>query len=288
MNAKHAYLILAHNELPVLCRLLKAIDDPRNEVFVHWDAKVADVPELHMQHAALHIVRNRVDVRWGDYSVVKAEFELFRAATSAGEFAYYHLLSGVDMPLRSQDEIHAFFEANQGREFIGFSQYNGLEAEIARKMRWHLFPSAFQRSPRLTFRSLLRSALLKVQILTGLTRAKGRIIKKGTQWISVTDSFVRYMISREAEMDRLFSHTFCADEMFAQTLCWDSSFRNSIFDAEDEGRGCMRAIGWKDGVLYPWTDADHDALMSSGAMFARKFTSEDIALVDRILNDVCR
>ena len=47
-------------------------------------------------------------MRWGDVSVIEAEFRLFEEAANKDKYAYYHLLSGVDMPLKSQNEIHAF------------------------------------------------------------------------------------------------------------------------------------------------------------------------------------
>ena len=55
-----------------------------------------------------------MDVRWGDISVVDAEFALFDEAYRRGEYSYYHLLSGVDMPLKTQNYIHRFFEKNAG------------------------------------------------------------------------------------------------------------------------------------------------------------------------------
>ncbi len=43
-----------------------------------------------------------------------------------GHYEYYHLLSRVDLPIKSQDDIHDFFRANQGKEFFGISsdEYN--------------------------------------------------------------------------------------------------------------------------------------------------------------------
>lgn len=51
-----------------------------------------------------------MDVRWGDISVVDAEFALFDEAYRRGEYSYYHLLSGVDMPLKTQNYIHRFLK----------------------------------------------------------------------------------------------------------------------------------------------------------------------------------
>ncbi len=36
---KHAYLIMAHNQWECLFELLKALDDPRNDIFLHIDKK---------------------------------------------------------------------------------------------------------------------------------------------------------------------------------------------------------------------------------------------------------
>ena len=41
---KHAYLILAHHEYPILDRLIQAIDDARNTIFIHFDKKLKNFP----------------------------------------------------------------------------------------------------------------------------------------------------------------------------------------------------------------------------------------------------
>ena len=115
---KHAYLILVHNDFEILGQLIRAIDDERNDIYIHFDRKVAHCPDCRTLHAGLMVLTERIDVRWGDVSVVRAEYALFDAAYRHGGYRYYHLLSGVDMPLKSQDYIHRFFEDNDGKEFI--------------------------------------------------------------------------------------------------------------------------------------------------------------------------
>lgn len=73
---KHAYLIIAHNEFEVLQSLLQAIDDKRNDVYIHFDKKVKKLPALSMLYSRLHILKRRVDVRWGNISQIKAEFAI--------------------------------------------------------------------------------------------------------------------------------------------------------------------------------------------------------------------
>src|SRR5699024_9194944 len=141
---KHAYLIIAHHEFEVLSRLLLSIDDERNDIYIHFDKKVKSIPSIQVNNANLFILKDRVDVRWGDVSQIVCEFLLLKESYSNGSYQYYHSLSGVDMPLKSQNEIHDFFTRNLGKEFIGFTQGN-IEKEIDRKVRRiHLFPTSFK------------------------------------------------------------------------------------------------------------------------------------------------
>ncbi|MCV3554524.1 beta-1,6-N-acetylglucosaminyltransferase [Pediococcus ethanolidurans] len=52
----------------------------------------------------------RVSVTWGGFSIVKAELNLIRTANSYGQFGHFHLLSGEDLPVKSNKEIDLFFQ----------------------------------------------------------------------------------------------------------------------------------------------------------------------------------
>lgn len=282
MTQKHAYLIMAHGEFPLLQCLARALDDPRNDLFIHIDAKVSDLPEVRTEKAGVHMLKDRIDVRWGDVSQIETELLLFKTAGATGPYTYYHLLSGVDLPLKSQDYIHHFFETHAGKEFIGFAE-TALTPEIVRKVqRWHLFPRHF-RDGNLFIR-LLRSAFLRLQEVAGIRRNRDIAFCKGANWVSVTDAFVQYFLSQEKWVRKVFSHSFCADEIVLQTLCWNSPFRQSLYDTDDEWRGNLRLIGWKDGRLQDWQARDFDLLAASDALFARKFNVSDMGFVERVLS----
>lgn len=279
---KHAYLILAHHEFVLLQQLVACLDDKRNDIYVHIDRKVRDLPDLHTAEAALYMLEERVDVRWGDVSVVEAEFALFEAAVRRGPYQYYHLLSGVDLPLKSQDDIHRFCKEHDGRQFIGYTS-TSITPEVVRKaQRWHPFPGDFQN--RSVLKRVLRSACLRFQETFGIKRNRDIDFKKGSQWVSITDGMARYFLDHQDWARHTFSHTFCSDEMVMQTLCWQSSFRDSIYDTEDDATGCMRAIGWKDGQLSDWAAKDYDHLKASPALFARKFNNRDIDFIQKIIS----
>lgn len=277
---KHAYLIIAHNEWGLLQTLIDCIDDERNDIYVHIDSKIQNLPELHTKKSVLHVLSERVNVYWGDLSVVKAEYKLFREAAMTDTYEYYHLMSGVDLPLKSQDYIHRFFKLNKGKEFIGFSTYDCADEIRTKACYWHLFPRDFKNKSLI--KHVLRTGSLKVQKVLHLTRNGNENLRKGTQWVSVTDDFVRMMLSAESYVMKTFGHSFCPDEMYKQTLCWNSGFRQRIYDYSDEGNGCMRAIGWRNGELVDWRASDYDALKNSPALFARKFNSRDMDFINKI------
>ncbi len=281
---RHAYLIIAHNEFDILNLLLEAIDDERNDIYIHFDAKLSSCPVCHISRAGLFILTERTNVHWGDVSVVEAEYKLFEVAHHHGGYSYYHLLSGVDMPLKSQDYIHHFMESHAGKEFIGYNSGKNSK-EIERKVcLWHLFPKSFRDGRGLVAfgKKVLRAVYIRLQILSGIQRNRSVDFKKGTQWVSLTHRFVTYLLQQKESVMRIYSHTFCADEIFVQTVCWNSPFREHIYNRTDEGCGCMRMIGWKNNELVEWTDKDFDMLMDSDALFARKFSSRHIRLVKRI------
>ena len=282
MVQKHAYLIMAHGEFALLQCLAWALDDPRNDLFIHIDAKVSDLPEVRTEKAGIYMLKDRIDVRWGDVSQIETELLLFKTAVAQGPYSYYHLLSGVDLPLKSQDYIHHFFETHAGKEFIGFAE-TVLTPEIVRKVqRWHLFPRHFRDGS--LFTRLLRSAFLRLQEIAGIRRNRDIAFCKGANWVSVTDAFAQYLLAQEEWVRKVYSHTFCADEMVLQTLCWNSSFRQRLYDTGDEWRGNLRLIGWKDGRLQDWRAADYDLLAASDALFARKFNTSDMGFVERMLS----
>ena len=118
---KHAYLIMAHNNWKILEKLLILLDDKRNDIYLHIDLKSDFIDFSSKVHNANLFIFHEIDVRWGDISLIQVEFFLFKTAYCKGNYSYYHLISGSDLPLKTQDEIHAFFDAHYPTEFIGFS-----------------------------------------------------------------------------------------------------------------------------------------------------------------------
>jgi len=279
---KHAYLILAHDNWELLKLLVSAIDDERNDIYIHFDAKCGNLPQICTQISRLIVLDNRVDARWGDVSLVEAEYALFEAAYYSEEkYDYFHLLSGVDLPLKSQDYIHSFFETNSGKEFIGYSELTPSKLTVRKVSRWHLFPRQF-RSSSLLVRGV-RAAFLRIQEILGIYRNRGIDFKKGSQWVSITPALVAQLLFKKEWVLKTLTHTFCPDEIFVQTICWNSNLRGNIFRTDDDASGCMRAIAWRNACIYDWVAEDYPFLASCDALFARKFNLSDRDFLEKIL-----
>ena len=142
---KHAYLIMAYNNPNQLTKLLKLIDDPRNDIFLHIDSKSSLSPDSFskcVDSSNIYCV-TQIPVYWADYSQVEAEYILLKAAlNSDASYSYYHLLSGMDLPIKTQDEIHAYFD-NTDKEYLGIVP---IESDYTRS---HIkYDYSFLKSPK--------------------------------------------------------------------------------------------------------------------------------------------
>ena len=77
---RHAFLIIAHNEFKILQRLVSMLDSEGNDIYIHFDKKVKQVPSIHTEKSAVFFPQERIDVRWGNVSQIKTELVLFKAA----------------------------------------------------------------------------------------------------------------------------------------------------------------------------------------------------------------
>lgn len=67
VDGRHAYLIIAHNQFSLLKKLLVALDDPRNDIFLHIDKKAKyDKRQLveTVKKAHLYFTKS-IKVTWG-------------------------------------------------------------------------------------------------------------------------------------------------------------------------------------------------------------------------------
>lgn len=274
---RHAFLIIAHHEPEVLRLLLTLLDDERNDIFLHVDGRAGWLADRFRTwkpaHAGFRLLPQPIDVYWGDISQVRTELLLFETARRTGPYAYYHLLSGVDLPLRDMDSLHKFFTIHAGKEFVNITDTPYERADIRRKVGYYyLFTRHFRDRGTMEHNvcSFLRNVVLAVQKVVRFRRRPWLEFRKGANWVSISDDFCAFLLEHASEMVRRYAKTKCADEIFLQTLLWNSPFRERLYRLPDGRTGNLRAIDWVRGAPYTWRDEDFDELMQSQAFFCRK------------------
>lgn len=286
---KHAYLIMAYRNWEQLKLLVSLLDDEHHDIFIHIDKKSGGCSEAEFaactRFSKVSFV-DPVEVYWADYSQVEATMRLLKAAE--GAYSYYHLLSGEDLPIKSNHERYVFFQ-NSGREFIGIVP-NEVYYSVRRVRFYHPFThfALYRRSKVLKG---LDRLLEYVQALLGINRLRnytGKIID-GWQWFSITDKFCSYILQREEQIQKMFQRSIASDELVFQTMAYNSEFYEKLYCTSDLKKGSMRLIDWKRGAPYVWRSADYDEIMQSPYMFARKFDPNvDQEIIDKIAGEIVR
>lgn len=280
---KHAYLIIAHNNWKILEKLLILLDDKRNDIYLHIDRKSDFMDFSNKVHDANLSIYHEIDVRWGDVSQIEVELFLFNAAYCKREYSYYHLISGNDLPIKTQDEIHTFFNRNYPTEFIGFSLGMICDDRIN---KIHAFPRLQRIKSRWGNKmlSLLRAFGVFLQNKLNYNHYKlNEKLMMGPNWVSITEKAVGLILSKKDLIMKQYRYSSCADEVYKQTIIGNSFLFNNVYDKKDDYNGCMRLIDWSKGNPYIFRSVDFELLMSSERMFARKFDEKiDIYIVEKI------
>ena len=178
MSKKHAYLILAHSEPEILGILVSLLDDERNDIFIHIDKKsnIIDFSNVKTDRSDLYFLKKRIDAKWGGHSLVEIEFLLMKTARNKSNYAYYHIISGVDLPLHNQDYIHSFIESLGGdKEFVSIAADSdiGNKKDILHKTdQYWLFTDNIRRNGTIKsfVSNFLASVFVNIQSIIGIQR----------------------------------------------------------------------------------------------------------------------
>lgn len=266
MYKQNAYLIMAHRDFEILKNILIILDDDDADFFVHVDLKANDFNSKEFENCVkksnLTFI-DSMDIQWGDRSQIDLEIKLLKKATEK-KYDYYHLISGVDFPLKKPSEINYFFKINTGKNYIDFDDNSNID-----RLKYYYW---FQRKigKKKNFLYYLQKTSIIIQKVFRINRIKGKecAIYKGANWFSITYDLANYIVSNFSEYSKLFDYTICADEIFLQTIAMSSPYKDTIV------KDCMREIDWKRGDPYIFRSEDYNMLTNSNKLFARKFDTE--------------
>jgi hypothetical protein len=287
----HAFLITAYKDAAQLFVLIDELKRYDGHIYLHIDRKSRQLRRAAGARfgtdQAVSIVRDPVKVSWGGFSHLNAILRLLRMAFEAPSHSHFHLLSGQDFPVVDPSTFRLFFERNQDKQFITCfplpdNQWKG--GGLDRLRYFHLNDILDLRSP--IFRAIDK-VCVKIQKATKRERKLpdyvDRICGGGTWWSlsrNGADEIVRF-IEEHPDYISCFSNTSCSEEVFFQTILYNSPVKDAI--AEND----LRYVVWtRRASGYPahLDDSDFEKIVSSKAVFARKFDSNiSVALRNRLV-----
>lgn len=284
-DRKHAYLIVAHNNFSILKVLLKLLDDTRNDLFIHIDKKIKvfDFNDYKNQctFSSVYFIGDRIDVRWGRSSQVDAEMSLFHEAHSHGHYAYYHLISGVDLPIKTQNEIHSYFQGKT-ENFIYYSNKTSLGEYERISLFYHIpLGGKIARICEEYFRQFQR--LIKIDRFSKLKK-KGYTFERGANWVSLTNEAVEALLFEKKTIQKMTRYSHCADELYKQIILKKAGV--PIYFDKNGNTTSLRYVDWSRGDgnhPYIFQMCDFDLIKTSDKLFARKFDQDiDFDIVEAI------
>lgn len=206
-----------------------------------------------------------------------------------GKYGYYHLISGVDFPLLTNEELDSFLNSHAGYEFVGFTNNKG---DLLYKLGYyHFFNDGILK--KLPCTTVLHALSLKVQKLLHIHQITDFCkYAKGCNWWSITDELAKSLLKEKHSILRRYRFTSCCDEIFLQTYMMEhTNFLSKVYNIDDEYKSCMRLIDWQRGNPYVFKECDYVDLLNSKYFFARKFGSvkviEEFAKLNRDNTNNC-
>ena len=290
---KHAYLITAYNNWEILKKQILLLDDERNDIYLMIDKKTQDfspsiLPEC--KYSKL-ILMDRIEIFWAHFSQVQSTLNMLHRAFEEEEqqqirYSYFHLFSGVCLPIKSQDYIHSFCDGC-GKELIAVVPRKQWYCTKRVRFYYPLVGTRIYKNHKTVKAVSEGFALLQRFFRVDRLKNKDITIYNGWDWGSFTKEFAQYLLSREDEIRDMFSKSLCPSELWFQTMALNSEFRDRIYDIDDLKKSSMRYIDWSRGNPYVWQEEDYCTLIESPYLFARKFDQKvNMDIVNKIYDYV--
>ncbi|WP_158849953.1 beta-1,6-N-acetylglucosaminyltransferase [Algibacter sp. L1A34] len=262
-----AVLILAHHnvkQLNILINILK----PDFDVYVQIDKKsnlnIEDLP-----NASNIYCYKEIEVYWGHVSQVYNMKYILEKAFKKG-YQRYCIISGDDLPIKSNSEINSFFQIHKEEIFMyanplpiktwGFNQgFDRLDRY------WFM-----RNNKRRVVKALSRLTLIFQRFL-GIKRTRFPLnYFAGSNWLNLTHESLVYIFNFLKEQPSFLEklkYSRATDEIWVQSIIMNSPLKVKVINND------LRYIDWTTGPDYPriLNESDIKKINLSKALFARKF-----------------
>lgn len=274
---KEAILIQCHKNPDQVNMLLKALQHPDIDIYVHVDKK-SDMQEKLIHDSNIYYLPDdqRLDVGWGSLAQIQVPLLLMTYASQHQEYEHYWSCSGQDFPIKPLDYIVDYLHSKPDTNFLGLvpSKNRGGSENNFDKRTAIYYPKWILKNTipmRIAKRSLVE--------ITGGYKHTFAIFKRkpvdnlkfyfNSAWFCISNEMWKWMqiyITGHPELFSFFQHVPCMDECFFNTMVMNSPYKNKVEDY-------LHYIDWSEGGNSPkvLTSGDFNKLKSSDKLMARKF-----------------
>ena len=288
-----AHLLLVHKNPDQVNAFLKQIArDGRADVYVHVDKKS---PEAVLEGIAggpnVHVLSERIEVTWGDFSMIDATLLLLRKMRGSGRsYDFVCLNSGQDLLVK--DGLAEHLARNRGAIFMDPGRIEpGDPRSSSWRIRWPRVTRNRFDSPLHPFR-LLRAGLGRLYSwgvnLCPNPRAlpDHHVFHRGSQWFCLPGEAAGYMLDyldRNPACYEVFKEALVPDMSFFHTLIMNSPYAERV--AGEILTYLNFGKSYKDNNhAVVLTMKDVPDIEKSGKYFARKF---DAGVDNRVIAYFC-
>ena len=284
MKNKQAILIMIHNNLWTVEKLVKLLDYDYFDLFIHIDKKsdieIEDIRKIKIEKSQMFIYK-KIEVRWADVSQVECELFLIEKALKSDKYKYLHLISGADLPIKKIDEIFYFFD-NASEEYIHFED-EASNFRLDSVNRYNIF-TRYRRTSIVA--KIINRLAVYLQKLFNINRNRDKDkIRGGLNWFSITHDLSCYILEKKEDILKNYKYTISGDELFLHTAVYNSKFKENLYKHYSQSTfvDAMRHVDWDRGHPYVFRITDFNELINSECMFARKFDEKiDKEIIEKL------
>jgi hypothetical protein len=276
-----AHIILTHKNPDQLFRLIKTLQHPQFDFFIHLDGKV-QLSELERlkEFPNVKFISNRIACNWGGFTILQAIFISISQILNSGlKYEFINLISGQDYPVISPQQIYEFLDERKGKNFISFDAEHDSDwwkTALDRFQKYHFTDLNFKGK---FFAEKILNMVTPARKFPEYTKLYGG--NKSTWWTISTDcaAYLTEKFYSNPRMTSFLKYCWGTDEFLIPTLIMNSPYKDHVVNDN------LRYIDWSEGNANPkLLDLnDFENIRSSNMLFARKFDDfYDQEILDKI------
>ena len=279
---RQAYVVTAYKDPAQIERLIKRLNHPWFDFYIHLDKKVNKKDFAYLANLDRVIfIKNRATVRWGSHNLTVGILNSFNEILESGKnYDFVSVVSGQDYLIKPIEKLYSFLDNNKGKNFIYYEDpgEDWWSHNIKRVNKFHMTNFGFKGKTRLEV--IINSILPKRKFPLPYALYGGPC---ATHMTLSTDC-VKYVVDfmkKNKGLQRFVFFSWGTDEFLIDTIIMNSSFKDTVVNDN------LYYIDWSLGGFNPkvFTIKDFDALKDTEKFYARKFDIKvDTSVMDKIDN----